>query len=689
MIMLPLALAAALSAAPAVQVDQLGYAPLDKKWAAIPHAASQARIRNVVGGAIVLTVPVAPRRVVDPASGDSVYSADFTALQAPGNYYVDVTGVGTSEVFRVDAVAYDRLLRHLIKGLYYQRCGAAIPFSYGGAWTHGACHDHGGADASYDWSTTGGAPGGFRDTRGGWHDAGDYGKYSTNNDYAVGLLMQAYLAAPSKFVADDVGIPESHNGVPDLLDEARVGLSWMLKMQLVDGSVLHRESVWGYAGEFLPESDVQTRYYTDISSDATAVQCAAMALAARAYAGTDTTFAGRCNRSALSAWNWLKAHPARVPVGGFANKYGHIGATYIAGSEIGRRLWAAAEMFRLNGDATANSYVQAHWGEVKEYSGVYYPDSWGDVANRAAYTYRTAPGADPALVSGNWWSVSNSLQNSCDGWLARVNADGYGCAGSSTPGNDDYYWGATGVFLRYGWALVEGWRTTGNAAYLDAAREQIHYLLGRNALGKVFVTGLGSRPVLHAHGAWNLSAGYTNVDDALCHPVPDLLIGGPNKADNAAISPYPGRCYEDIADPNYGFKGNYTLNETSLDIQASFIALAGFLSTGAATVETPEPLPGVIKARARLIAAPMPFTSRVRMQALDADGRPVLEADAKARPTITVFSASGSRVAELETGVDGSAWWDAGTANGARSAAGVYFARLGKSGPTTRLIRVR
>ena len=658
MIMLPLALAAALSSSPAVQVDQLGYAPTDKKWAAIPHAASQARIRNVVGGAIVLTVPVAARRVVDPASGDSVYSADFTSLVTPGNYYVEVPGVGSSEGFRVDALAYDRLFRKLLKGLYYQRCGTAIPAAYGGAWTHGSCHDHGGADASYDWSTTGGVAGGFRDTRGGWHDAGDYGKYSDNNSYAVGELLQAYLAAPSRFAADDVGIPESHNGVPDLLDEARVGLAWMLKMQLVDGSVLHRESVSGYAGEFLPESDVQTRYYTEISSDATAVQCAAMALGARAYAGTDTTFAGRCNRSALSAWNWLKAHPARVPAGGFANKYGHIGATYIAGSEIGRRLWAAAEMFRLNGDATANSYVGAHWSGVAEYNGVYYPDSWGDVANRGAYAYRTAPGADPALVSGNWWSAVNSLQNSCDNWMARINSDGYGCAASTDPPYGDYYWGATGVFLHYGWAMVEGWRATGNAAYLDAAREQVHYILGRNALGKVFVTGLGSHPVLHAHGAWNYSAGYTNVDDALSHPVPYLLIGGPNKADNSTISPFPGRCYEDIADPNYGYKGNYTLNETSLDIQAGFIALAGFLSTGAATVDAPEPLPGMAHGRTRLTASPIPFVSRVRLQSLDSEGRPAQEADAKARPPIGVFAASGRRVAELKTGVDGSAWWD-------------------------------
>jgi len=70
-------------------------------------------------------------------------------------------------------------------------------------------------------------------------------------------------------------------------------------------------------------------------------------------------------------------------------------------------------------------------------------------------------------------------------------------------------------------------------------------------MDKVYVTGIGERPVLHSHGAWNLAAGFVQIDDAMCRPVPYQLAGGPNRADNSDISAWPGKCYEDIADPDY------------------------------------------------------------------------------------------------------------------------------------------
>src|SRR5207249_2772987 len=117
--------------------------------------------------------------------------------------------------------------------------------------------------------------------------------------------------------------------------------------------------------------------------------------------------------------------------------------------------WAAAELFRLNGDASARSYVDAHWGDGKDFNGVWYPDSWGDLANLGAFAYHDAPGATAAIVSGNWWSMQNSTLSSCATWSTRVSEDGYGCAASAAPAPGDYYWGFTGVALRYAWALIE------------------------------------------------------------------------------------------------------------------------------------------------------------------------------------------------------------------------------------------
>ncbi len=680
---LPVALvfAAPLAAQP-VHVNQHGYTPADAKWVATTEPATTFEIRRQADQSVAYSGALSLRRAADPASGDDVYSGDFSDLDTPGSYFVRVPGASDSPQFAIAHDAYDLLYRALVKGLYYERCGTAIPVEYGGDWTHPVCHDHGASIASYDWTSTGGTPSGYLDTIGGWHDAGDYGKYSVNNAYTIGVLLQAYERYPDRYAHDDCAIPESGNGVPDLLDETRWSLEWMLKMQLSDGSVMHRESIATFDGCHLPDEDPLARYYTDISSDATAVHCAAMALAARVYEDVDAVFAAQCEASAVAAWAWLQAHPDRVPAGGFVNLYGHDQATYVFGSEVGRRLWAAAEVFRLTGDAAAQTYIDTHWGETAEFNGVWYPDGWGAAANLGAFTYRDTPGATPGVVSGNWWSIETSTLASSANWAARVADDGYGCVAASAPPFGDYYWGFTGVILRYAWTLLEAYRYGGDPAFEEAAKEQLHYIVGRNPMGKVYVTGIGEHPVLHAHGAWNFAAGYTAVDDSLCHPVPYCLVGGPNKADNDAISPYPGKCYEDIADPNYFFKGNYTLNETSINIQASLIVLAGYFSTGGTATSVGEASTPV--SEARLNAAPNPFRSAtaITWRSSRLPGAPGAWA---------VYDATGRRVAGL-TAVVGGDWqaavWDGALANGRSAPAGTYFVRLPEAGPSVRIVKL-
>jgi len=654
-----LAPAVAFAAPAPVHIDQHGYAPGEPKWVAVGASAAIFQVVRAADGSVALSGALTLRRASDPASGDNVYQGDFSALSETGTFYVHVPGVGDSPTFAIQPGNYDDLYKRLLKGLYYQRCGTAIPAQYGGAWTHDVCHVSGPSRSSYDWSTTGGTPGGYRNTTGGWHDAGDYGKYSTNNAYAVGELLQAYELYPSRFASDACNIPESGNSVPDLLDEARWSLAWMLEMQDPDGGVRHRDSIANYVGDYTPENDPVTRYYTSVSSDATAAQCAAMAIAARVYASFDPSFAAACSTSAALAWSWLQAHPTRVPAGGFVNLYGHSGATYVSDSDAGDRLWAAAEMFRLNGNAAAHTYVDTNWGDTKTFDGIWYPDGWGALANLGGFTYRDTPGATASITSGSWWSIENSVLSSCADWSSRMAQDGYGCAATT----GDYYWGFTGVALRYAWTLIEAYRYSGNATYENAARDQLHYVLGRNPLGKAYATGLGAHPVLHSHGAWNLAGGYTNVVDSLCHPIPYQLVGGPNSADNGSLSPYPARCYEDIADPNYYNKGNYTLNETSVNIQAAFIVLAGYFGTGGSATSADASPP----TSAALAVWPNPARGSLH---LDWSG-------AAPGATVEIYNVAGRRVWSAPAAAGGSATWD--LSGGAALAPGVYLARLSGS----------
>src|SRR5262249_37963109 len=109
---------------------------------------------------------------------------------------------------------------------------------------------------------------------------------------------------------------------------------------------------------------------------------------------------------------------------------------------------------------------------------------------------------------------------------------------------DDYYWGSNGVALSRAVQLLAAHRVTGRAPFRDAALDQLHYLLGRNALGKSFVTGFGADPVRRPYH-----------QPSLAQPgrlaMPGLLVGGPNTGKEGVPGALPARAYRD-GDRLYG-----------------------------------------------------------------------------------------------------------------------------------------
>jgi hypothetical protein len=116
-----------------------------------------------------------------------------------------------------------------------------------------------------------------RDLHGGWYDAGDYNKYTSWTAGYVVDLLHAYTENKSIWT-DDFNIPESGNGVPDLLDEVRWGLDWLVRMQNSDGSVL---SIVGLAGGSPPSSATGASLYGDASTSATLASAMAYAQGAK------------------------------------------------------------------------------------------------------------------------------------------------------------------------------------------------------------------------------------------------------------------------------------------------------------------------------------------------------------------------------------------------------------------------
>ena len=136
------------------------------------------------------------------------------------------------------------------------------------------------------------------DVTGGWHDAGDYGRYITAGACACAQLLYAYKLFPKAFDGLDLNIPESGSGVPDILSECRYELEWMLKMQREDGAVYHKVTTMRHAPFIMPEDDKEQLFVFPISSMATADLCAVCALAAGIFRPFDKAFSGRLAKAA-------------------------------------------------------------------------------------------------------------------------------------------------------------------------------------------------------------------------------------------------------------------------------------------------------------------------------------------------------------------------------------------------------
>ncbi len=272
-----------------IMVDQFGFRPQSEKIIifASPQQGqnagtkytppAKASVRREKGGATVLTVDLKPwgGGKTDRTSGDKVWYADISPLQAAGTYYIyDATNRVRSYNFRIADDVYLPVLKAAIRAYFYQRCGGDVPAANGGTWHHPACHTAAGQDMAAQLYIDGRTRGQPRDVHGGWHDAGDYNKYVPFTMDVVQALLMAYEFNPSAF-GDDWNIPESGNGIPDILDEVRWECDWLLRMQMPDGSVCNRVTERTSKGGVTPDKDSQhERYYTQPTSWATAT-CAA------------------------------------------------------------------------------------------------------------------------------------------------------------------------------------------------------------------------------------------------------------------------------------------------------------------------------------------------------------------------------------------------------------------------------
>ncbi len=529
----------------AVRVNTVGYLPGSTKLTLVTDTqASRFVIRDHADDSIVYEGELSGS-IESPDTQEQVWRGDFSTLQAPGRYSVEVDDAGRSAPFEIREGVYLEPLRTTMLGYYGLRCGQAVEFEHQGhAFAHGACHLDD-ALASLSSSTRVHATGG-------WHDAGDYGKYVVNSGFTLGMLLLAWEQFPG--VLGELSmpeIPEHDNDVPDYLDELRYQLDWMLTMQHESGAVHHKLSAATFSGFILPERDQRPRALAPESAEATADFAAALAQAARLFRPWDAAFAEQCLRAAERAVAWLQANPdyPRVDLAGFST------GTYITSADDDR-LWARTELWRATGDPRWLEAIEAELSALE----VRLDWDWSNVENLALFAYALSDST--ARTEHVVEQVREQILTAADALAESAQVHAYS---RSFGGN--YYWGSNGVLARTVITLGVAHQLRPEARYRDAAQRQLDHLLGLNVFSRSQVTGVGHLPPRFPHHR-------PSGADRVAPPWPGLLVGGPNGQANADNQGYdlsiPAKAWQDV-------QASYWSNEVAINWNAPLVYTLAWL----------------------------------------------------------------------------------------------------------------
>ncbi|MCR8658805.1 glycoside hydrolase family 9 protein [Paenibacillus endoradicis] len=484
-----------------IAINQLGYRETDSKKAIITEHEGVFYVVDLYSNEKIFQGTTTDAKY-DDASGMVVSTAEFSSCQLPGTYYIELEQEVKSYPFIIGNDVYHDVHRALLKAFYYLRCGVELEEQYAGVWKHGTCHIslvhiHGAPEQQFDGS-------------GGWHDAGDYGKYIVAAGKAVADLLLAYEWYPQAFTAQ-IPLPESNEHMADVLHECKVELDWMLRMQdQLSGGVYHKLTTLQFPPiDMMPEDDLAPLFASPISATATASFAATLALAARIYQPLDEDYASYCLQQAKIAWTWLEEHPSypdfHNPIDVGTGEYGDP-------VDRDERYWAAAELYRTTGE---EKYHEAFLDFVREQDFDHYQLGWVDMGGYGTICYLlTEHDQDEAVVT----LLRDGLQLRAAQLVEISKQDGYGI--SMLP--QHYVWGSNMNVMNNAMLLLIADRLFSTSEYVDIVTQHVHYIFGANVMGTSYVTGYGSKPMMNPHHR-------PSIGDGIVDPIPGMLSGGPNK----------------------------------------------------------------------------------------------------------------------------------------------------------------
>ncbi len=568
-----------------IHVDQFGYLPGEQKVAVLSdpqtgfnagdHYAPGARleVRRVADDTVVYRGAPAlfDEGRTDEVSGDRGWWFDFTAVHAPGDYYiVDPATDVHSPGFQIGADVFEPILRAAVRVFYYQREAIA----HVAPWAEAPWRDEPAflqdrearaIDAPDD-------PAPARDLSGGWADAGDTNKYPSFLGEVIHPLLYAWRANPGVFT-DDFNVPESGNGLPDLLDEVKWELAWLEKMQDADGGVFVKMGMAAKKGDWpagravSPLShDLRQRFYAPKCSASTIVAAGVFAHAARVYAGFAPwqSFSAELRDHAERAWEWYVTHPRSYDCDTFAVMSGSANLT--PALQDTAEAVAAMHLWVLTGDERYHAAFRDKVGAMRQLTDPawsYYRMGQAEVL----FDYLQQPGADPATRERISTAYTHALQSPL-----FLPPDGGGDLYRAWMPEACYHWGSNRTRACFGIAALGGLDldlgTVVNNRLRQRALDLLHAIHGVNPLGLVYLTNMGrygaATSAERVYHEW--------FGDA---PPPGYLAGGPNRDYNGSLAwvreQPTAKAYANVSDggPVRGFM----LTEPAIYYQACYIRL--------------------------------------------------------------------------------------------------------------------
>ncbi len=597
-----------------IVVDQFGY-PVDGKKVAIikvahygqdadpskPEPGQAFFVRNLETDEIVFEGQVVAWNSGDihEQSGDQVWHLDFSEVTEPGLYQiVEPQSNRESHPFEIRENPWKNVLKAAVRSFFYQRSGFAKEARFAGEnWADDAAYLQEKETRDYFDQNN---PDRFRDLHGGWFDAGDFNKYITFTSSAVHPLLAAYRLNPEIWL-DNYNIPESGSGRPDLLDELKWQMDWVLRMQVEDGGVIIKMGAKEYYSASPPSIDTRNRYYGRVSTSSSIAFASMVAHAALVYREYPEweDYADTLVQAGLKAYEYFADYYETHGELKTNSDQGEIksgDADRTVESQLSEAALYGIYMFALTGDEKWNDLVRERYRDIPLLGW------WGPYNNyfgEGLLFYTTLDGADPAIRE----EILNRFRSKPDPFYGNAkNADPYY---AGVP-DSQYHWGSLSVLANTGTLnlnVVRYLNETNPEIYLQRARDILHYIHGRNPLDKCYLSNMyaygAENPVNEFyHGWFEHGSPWQNVlFSEKGGPAPGFLVGGPNQAYTGDPNPYlehnqpPQKMYADFSN---GWPYNsWEITENAIGYQGAYIRLLSeFVSLSSDTIRYAAELPG-------------------------------------------------------------------------------------------------